>query len=94
MAISFSGFVGKGSGRVDRVMNAWSLMSYVRGRLYSRHLLGTPSPKSIGTSGHWKVEAAGCTISRTIPAHFLDLLDTGRPGGGGGVYGTGSYWVF
>ena len=49
------------------------------------------APKSLGTSGHWKVEAAGCTILRTIPAHFLDLLDTGRAGGGGGVYGTGSY---
>ena len=54
------------------------LMWDLRGGQCARDLIGTPSPKSIGTLGHWKVEAPGCTMS----ANFLDLLDTGPVGGG------------
>ena len=37
------------------------LMWELRGGQCAWDLLGTPSPKSIGTLGHWKVEAPGCT---------------------------------
>ena len=37
------------------------LMWDLRGGQCAWDRLGTPSPKSIGTLGHWKVEAPGCT---------------------------------
>ena len=60
------------------------LMWDLRGGQCARDLIGTPSPKSIGTLGHWKVEAPGCT------SKLLGFVGH-RTSWWWGVYGTGSY---
>ena len=65
-------------------------MSDFPGGQWARHLFETPSPKSLGTWGHWKVATAGCTSHHTC----LDLFDLGRfDGGGGRAAFMGSSWT-